>query len=1442
MGNFRKVFTIGLYLVLAVILTSGTYFVIINFDYSFLKIDEAKAVTCPGGVSYGGYCYYPGSANTSCTQTCAAPAISSTCDAAGLTYAYDATRCAAIGALLITTSTFNGTSYAGNIGCSYNTATPRWRLTNTAPACANNTSGSSNYPACACAGITVPASPGSFAATAASSTAINLTWTDVTNETSYRIERALESSPGSATSGTFTTIASPAINITTYQDAGLPAATLYYYKIYAVNVGGDSIASLASATTLVDSSSNLTDTNNISDFKVQRNCTIAKAASTTVTLVAGAHYDAPGVNGTSSAFIRLVSTRGSGMGLILGGGSQKPNEFTWYINDPDFTDGLVQFKRDAVSSGDERFCWEIVEYVGPSSGSNEMKVRSALPVTYSASNPEGLTVNGSATTVVNSNKVVVFITGQNSISNGSAQEISGGQSTAEWNSISSYPIFTRGITQTNANSLSYAVVEFTGSNWKVQRVEHQFVAAGVVEVTTTIDIGSLSRAFFHSQFRRSGSDSMLNAGPEVWLSATNVISFLLDSAASTPSNKTAVVWLVSNSDESSSGMKVQHISGTRLTPDISEGTSNPNEDEWTKTISTIRSTSSASIMGENGISTGGGTTVPYGWLSLYLNSSSSVKLYQSDDARTQNYRFQVVEWPLKGVQTGLSAHRFFNNTNSNSVGAAYAAQNATAALINSGDAFRLRTLINVTSTNPTASLATSSQKYFLQFAKKNGDCDTGFSGEGYANISSSTVIAFKNNLTPVDGNSLTASSGDPLVVGHTVVPQSYVESNPFTNNQSSILAGKDGLWDFSLYDNGAPAGTTYCIRAINDKPWTLKNNIQIVPNKFKDITTATSAVDMVFSADGANMYIPRDLGVVDQYSLSTPWDVTTAVSIGNFNFVTSFGDDTARIPSIAFKSDGTKMYALWSNQNKIYQFSLSEAWNVSTAVYDNVYKSIYAQTGASSKSPWALTLSKDGSKLYIGTLTYSSIYQYKLTENWNLATLVYDNVYLTFDGAVVGITFNSDGTKMYLAGGGPIGGFYANASPNWLQRIWAYLFAPLNSLMTWLSTPYAKAFAGGGVGMSIYSLVTPWDIRTTTYDGVIGVGAPTDPTEGIAINADGNQIYYLSMTNQAYTYTVEQYAPVNDFYAYLDSYSSIAEITTAGPTFGSLIQKNYRWYKDVNTKDPSNSESVSAENTEMSNLVLGRKRHLRISVTNPSGVFSSGQKFKLQYQRSTTTASWTDVGPSSAFTGYDICTTCADGEAITALRLTGSTIKQTYEEPTGTAISTTTPNAINDGAVAEWDWALTTNGALTAGAPYYFRMVGSDGTVFGTYQNYPKLTISSDNYTSGEVTSVIYDTGSSTGSQLNSFYWDGSQPQVADFVKFQFASASTTTPLGGWNFVGPQGIGGDSDWYQPTGPNIPQSITPEYHKNYRYFRFKVRLGSSSGISPVIKRVIVNWSP
>ena len=130
----------------------------------------------------------------------------------------------------------------------------------------------------------------------------------------------------------------------------------------------------------------------------------------------------------------------------------------------------------------------------------------------------------------------------------------------------------------------------------------------------------------------------------------------------------------------------------------------------------------------------------------------------------------------------------------------------------SGATFRLRLLIE----GATANLNASGQSVKLQFADKGGGTCAS-PGEAYADVTGATAISFLNNTTPTDGIILIANDDDPIDGGTVIVVQTYEEyevTNAFTNSEGGINTTQAGKWDFALYDNGAPAATTYCFKVV----------------------------------------------------------------------------------------------------------------------------------------------------------------------------------------------------------------------------------------------------------------------------------------------------------------------------------------------------------------------------------------------------------------------------------------------------------------------------------------------------------------------------------------------------------------------------------------------------------------------------------------------------
>jgi hypothetical protein len=218
-----------------------------------------------------------------------------------------------------------------------------------------------------------------------------------------------------------------------------------------------------------------------------------------------------------------------------------------------------------------------------------------------------------------------------------------------------------------------------------------------------------------------------------------------------------------------------------------------------------------------------------------------------------------------------------------------------------------------------------------------------------------------------------------------------------------IFFKSDGTKMFILGDTGNDVNE-YSLST----PWEV--NTAGFTTNFSVASRETAPLGLYFSSDGLNMYVCGNTGVaplvasgdyVHQYSLGTAWDISN-VGLATVGYTTSYRilDDTAPQGVYLKNDDGTKMYIVGSTNDRVYEYSLGTPWNVSTA---GLTTSVLLGTGTLQNLPLTLTapvgidFNASGTKMYIMDQTRDVVARFDLLTPWDISTAIfYDNVYLGF--------------------------------------------------------------------------------------------------------------------------------------------------------------------------------------------------------------------------------------------------------------------------------------------------------------------------------------------------------------------------------------------------------------------------------------------------------------
>lgn len=542
------------------------------------------------------------------------------------------------------------------------------------------------------------------------------------------------------------------------------------------------------------------------DYKIQRGKAIITAGQTSTTTTAGVHYEAP-VSATSS-FIRIINNGYTGRGPTGGvSGNANAADVTAYISNPGNITSSITFTRQGVT-GETYIEWEIIEYIGDQGGENEMIVRGTGVATYVST--QNTVTTGVIPNVVDNSAVVPFITGQNN-ANGGRFYYHVGLSTAAWNAGATTTTFTRGDNGSSVSNVSYAIVEFTGDNWKVQRAQMDYDAnytAGTATTSPITSVNHLSRAFVHAQHSAgSNQDEHADFGNEVWLSSVGFVSFRLNGSAQDPTQHSSVAWIIENTQTVGDVLEVQRDNRT-----ITAGSGGLTSVNYTMT----NQVDDLSVTSINYMNTSNGAvrTFPEPITSANLISDTQYNVQITDHSEEFLTRVEVIEWPTAARKLRQASFWIYEDNDTLDPDTAWnggllgenAEMTENDGPMALGDSARIRMNVEVTA----AAMPAGTDAFNLEYAVNPGSCSAVTNWNLVGDTGSSTAPWRGHAGSPADGATLpTTKLSASTVVG------TYEESMPSALTPSLALVGDYVEFDWNVEHNGALDKTSYCFRMVN---------------------------------------------------------------------------------------------------------------------------------------------------------------------------------------------------------------------------------------------------------------------------------------------------------------------------------------------------------------------------------------------------------------------------------------------------------------------------------------------------------------------------------------------------------------------------------------------------------------------------------------------------
>jgi hypothetical protein len=254
---------------------------------------------------------------------------------------------------------------------------------------------------------------------------------------------------------------------------------------------------------------------------------------------------------------------------------------------------------------------------------------------------------------------------------------------------------------------------------------------------------------------------------------------------------------------------------------------------------------------------------------------------------------------------------------------------------------------------------------------------------------------------------------------------------------------------------------------------------------------------------------------VSSVSAVSGYQIASASYTQNFSLASQDTNPTA----VFFISDGTKMFILGGANDSVFQYNLSTGFDLSTATYASVSFSVASQETA----PEGLTFNTDGTKMFI-TGQSNAVYEYALSTGFDISTASYTRTFSVSaqESIATGIIFNPAGTKMFIVGRGGNEVNEYNLSTGYdistasYSQVFSVSAQETGTTDIDFNADGTKMFIVGFAGDEVneYALTTGFDVSTASYVRTFSVSAQDTQPQGLTFSANGTKMFITGVDGQ----------------------------------------------------------------------------------------------------------------------------------------------------------------------------------------------------------------------------------------------------------------------------------------------------------------------------------------